>query len=54
MDNGIYVSDSISSDCGGLNEKYSHILQHFNTWLPISGSVWVGLGCVTLLEEVCH
>jgi hypothetical protein len=23
-------------------------------WSPVGGTVWEGLECVTLLEEVCH
>lgn len=28
-------------------------LGQMNTWFPVSGAVWAGLGCVVLLEEVC-
>jgi hypothetical protein len=25
-----------------------------NTWSPVGGTIWEGLGIVTLLEEVCQ
>lgn len=40
---------------GGLNENYFQRLMRLNAWLPVSATVfWKGLGCVALLEEVCH
>ena len=32
----------------------SHGFSLLNTWSPVSGADWGGLGGVTLLEEVCH
>ena len=32
--------------CNGLNDKCSHSLRHLNTWFPVGGTVWVGLGGV--------
>lgn len=37
-----------------LNEMPLHILECLNTWSPVIGRVWVGLGSMALLEEVCH
>lgn len=37
----------------GLNDNGSHLV-HWNTWLPVSGIVWEGVGDVGFLEEVCH
>ena len=36
---------------GGFNEK---ALMCLNTWFPVGGTVWKGLGGVASLEEVCH
>ena len=36
----------------GLDEKSSHRLIYLNTWSPVGGTVWEGLGNVALLEEV--
>ena len=40
--------------CGCLNENSPHGLIYFNALIPVSGTVWKGLGGVALLEEMCH
>ena len=40
--------------CGGLNENCPQRLMYLNTWSPVGGNIWEGLGGVVLLEEVCH
>jgi hypothetical protein len=49
-------AELVNKDCGGLDgkKKTLHIFQYLNTWSPISGLVWVSLGCVALLEKVCQ
>jgi hypothetical protein len=37
----------------GLNEKDPNRFAYLNTWFPVGGSIWEGLGGVPLLE-VCH
>lgn len=39
---------------GGLNENGPYRLIYLNVWFLVSGTVWEGLGGVTLLEVVCH
>jgi hypothetical protein len=39
---------------GSLNEKWPPKLLCVNTWSSFGGTVWEELGCVALLEEVCH
>lgn len=39
---------------GDLHDKCPHGLGHLNAWFPVGGAViWVGLGGVALLEEMC-
>lgn len=40
--------------CGGLNENgpYGHI--YSSTWFPNVGTIWEGLGGITLLKQVCN
>jgi hypothetical protein len=40
--------------CGGVNKNVSYQLTYLNAWCSVGGSVWEGLGGMTLLEEVCH
>jgi hypothetical protein len=35
----------------GLNEND---LIHLNTWSPVGGMVWEGLGSIALLEDACY
>lgn len=44
---------SSTAGYAGLNENGSHLI-HSNTWLPVSGIAWEGVGDVVLLKEVCH
>lgn len=37
----------------GLNENSFHKVIYLNTWSTVGGSVWEGLGGVTMLEKVC-
>ena len=37
----------------GLNGNGPHKLIYMNAWSPVGGTIWVGLGGVALLEEVC-
>jgi hypothetical protein len=39
--------------CSDLHENVPHRLRCLNTWSPVGGTVWIGLGGVALLEEVC-
>ena len=39
---------------GGVNENDPHNLMYLSAWVPISGTVWEGLGGVALWEELCH
>lgn len=40
---------------GGLNEYVPHKLMNFNTWSPVGGAVWEGIGGIaSLKEEPCH
>jgi hypothetical protein len=39
---------------GSLNENDLHRLVCLNTWFSTAGSVWEGLGDVSLLEGVSH
>lgn len=39
--------------CGGLDENAPHRLRCLNAWSPVGGTVWVSLGGVASLEEVC-
>ena len=42
-------------ECGGWNENAHHRLVYLNTESPVGGTIWEGLGSVTLLEgKVCH
>ena len=41
-------------ECGGLNETGPHGVKCLNSWIPVGGTVWEGLGGVALFEEVCH
>lgn len=45
---------STLGQCSGLNKNGPQRLMYLNTWSPVSGSVWEGLGGGSLLEEVCH
>lgn len=38
--------------CGGLTGISPHSMKCWNTWSPVSGTIWLGLGGVPLLEEV--
>ena len=38
-------------DCDGLDINGLNRLLYLNTWSPVTGSVWEGLGGVALLEE---
>ena len=40
--------------CGGLNRNGFHRLGCLMLGPQFSGTVWKGLGGVTLMEEVCH
>ena len=40
--------------CDSLNENGPQRLLSLNTWPPVGGTVWEGLGHVALLEEVCQ
>lgn len=37
-------------ECSDQNKNGCH--KYFNTWYPIGGAVWGGLGCVFFIEEV--
>jgi hypothetical protein len=36
--------------CGGFNENGSYRLTALNTWSPLGGTVWKGLGAYNLVE----
>ena len=38
----------------GLDVKSPCRFKYLNVWCPVGGTVWKGLGGMTLLEEVCH
>ena len=40
--------------CVGLNKNGHYRLRYLNAWFPLGGTVWEGLRCMALLEEVCH
>ena len=40
--------------CSGLNKIDPYRLIYLNTYPPVGGIVWEGLGGVALLEEVSH
>jgi hypothetical protein len=42
------------SNFRGLDENGPHRPMYLNAWLPVSGTVWEGLGGMALLEEVYH
>lgn len=56
----IYIKDSKNSTKnlyrwrGGLNLSDSHWFIYFNVWLAVGGSIWVGLGGMAFLKEVCQ
>ena len=45
---------SLNHTCDGLNENNSHRFINLDSSMSIGGTIWEGLGCVALLEEVCH
>ena len=45
---------SLTHQHGGLNENVPHSLGCLDTWCPVGGAVWEGLGGAALQEEVCH
>ena len=40
--------------CGSLNENDLYRLNVLNIWFLLCGTIWEGLGGVTLLGEACH
>ena len=38
--------------CAGLDDNGLCRFVYLNTWFPVGGTVWEGLGDVALLEEV--
>lgn len=47
-------SASTNVENGSLNENGLLRVRYLNAWSPVGGPVWVGLGSVALLEEVCQ
>lgn len=33
---------------------FPHRFKHWNSWSPVGGTIWLGLGVVPLHEKVCH
>lgn len=44
---------NVFSSCG-WNESAPHSLGHMDTKSLVGGAVWKGLGCKTLLNDVCY
>lgn len=40
--------------CGGLKEDVLLLVQMFQSWFPVGGTVWGGLRGVALLEDACQ
>lgn len=38
----------------GLNKNDPHRFICLNTWSPVAGTIWKGLGGVALMEQICH
>lgn len=52
--NYITISEERQGGIEYLNEHNPHRLMYLNTCCPFGGTVWDGLECVALLENVSH
>lgn len=57
IDKYVNIKSDIKYLCytyNGLSENVPHRHRCLNSWLPVGGTVCVGLGGTVLMEEVCH